>query len=82
MQPTLNTLDSPQSSKVRENEKMLHSRQQDLIRLTRETAAKMRRIAATTKDADLAVQLQNMADEEDTVAAGLENALQAMEAFN
>lgn len=61
---------------------MLHPRQQDLIRLTRETAAKMRRIAATTEDADLAVQLHNMADEEDIVAAGLENALQAVEAFN
>jgi hypothetical protein len=41
----------------------------------------MRRIAATTSDTDLAVRLRNMAEEEDIVAAGLENALNAEEAF-
>ena len=60
---------------------MLHPWQEDVIRLTRETAAKLRHIAATTTDAVLAVQLQSMADEEDTVAAGLENASKAEEAF-
>ena len=60
---------------------MLHQQQLDVIRLTRETAAKMRRIAATTSDLDLAVRLRSMADQEDTVAAGLENALKAAEAF-
>lgn len=60
---------------------MLPQQQQDVIRVTRETAEKMRRIAATTDDTDLANQLRSMADDEDTIASGLENALNAAEAF-
>jgi hypothetical protein len=58
---------------------MLH-RHQELIRTARDTARKLRRIAANSSDADLAVELKRMAEEEDIIAIGLENALTAEEA--
>ena len=46
----------------------------ELIRLSHKVAAELRRVAAITEASELAAQLERMADEEETLATGLENA--------
>lgn len=46
----------------------------DLVQLSRKIATELRRVAAATRESELAVALQRMADEEEVLAAGLENA--------
>lgn len=55
--------------------------QADLILLSHKLTAELRRVAAATEDRELAIQLGRMADEEDALVAGLENATKVTLAF-